>query len=58
MAEPERILHVDLQHLRIRSFKRFLIKWKDYHKDEASWELKYEFKKTYSNFVIANNDLL
>ena len=36
LAEPERILQVDLQHLMNRSFKRFLIKWKDYPEDEAS----------------------
>jgi hypothetical protein len=57
LAEPERILQVDLQHLRNRSFRRFLIKWKDYPEDEASWELENEFKETYPNFVIADNDL-
>jgi hypothetical protein len=38
LAEPERILQVDLQHLRNRSFRRFLIKWKIFPEDEASWE--------------------
>lgn len=37
LVEPERILQIDLQHLRIRSLRRFLIKWKDYPEDEASW---------------------
>ena len=57
LVEPERILQVDLQHLRNRSFRRFLIKWKDYPEDEASWELEDEFRETYPYFVIEDNDL-
>jgi hypothetical protein len=58
LAEPERILQVDLQHLRNRSFRRFLIKWNDYPEDEASWKLENEFRVTYPNFVIVDNDLI
>ena len=58
LAELERVLQIDLQHLRNRSFRRFLIKWKDNPKDEASWELENEFRETYPNFVIADNDLI
>ena len=58
LAEPERILQVDLQHLMNKSFRRFLIKWKDYPEDEVSWELENEFRDTYPIFVIANNDLI
>ena len=58
LTEPERILQVDLQYLKNRSFRRFLIKWKDYPEGEASWELENEFRKTYPNFVIADNDLI
>ena len=53
LAESERILHVDLQHL-----KRFFIKWKDYPENEASWELENDFRETYPNFVIADNDVI
>ena len=53
LAEPEKNLQVDLQHLMNRSFKTFLIEWKDYLEDEALiWELENEFKETYPNFVI------
>ena len=58
LTELERILQVDLQHLRIRSFKRFFIKWKNSLEDEALWELENEFRKTYPNFVVADNDLI
>ena len=58
LVELEKILQVDLQYLRNRSFMRFLIKWKYYPKDEASWELENEFREIYPNFVIADNDLI
>jgi hypothetical protein len=57
LAEPERILKVDTQHLRNRSFQRFLVKWKDYPDDEASWEREVDFRRDYPNFVIEDNDL-
>ena len=57
LAEPERILKVDTQHLRNRSFSRFLVKWKDYLDDEASWEREVDFGRDYPNFVIEDNDL-
>lgn len=55
LVEHERIVKVDLQHLGIRSIMRFLIKWKDYPKDEVSWEF---FRKIYPCFVIEDIDLL
>jgi hypothetical protein len=57
LAEPERILKVDTQYLRNRSFQRFLVKWKDYPKKEASWEREVDFRINYPNFIIADNDL-
>ena len=45
LGEPEKILQVDTQHLRNRSFRRFLVKWKDYPEDEASWEREVDFKR-------------
>ena len=58
LVEHERILQVDLQHLKNRSFKRFLIMYKDYYDDEASRELENKCTKTYPNFAIDNNDLI
>lgn len=40
LAELERNLQVDLKHLKNRSSRRFLIKWKDNLDHEASWELQ------------------
>jgi hypothetical protein len=57
LAEPERILKVDTQYLRNRSFQRFLIKWKYYLEEDASWEREVDFRANYPNFVIADNDL-
>jgi hypothetical protein len=57
LAEPERILKVDTQHLRNRSFQRFLVKWKDYPEEEASWEREVDFRANYPNFVIEDNTL-
>jgi hypothetical protein len=57
LVEPERTLKVDTQHLRNRSFRRFLVKWKDYPIEEASWERKVDFRTNYPNSVIADNDL-
>ena len=36
LVELERILQVDLEHLRNRSFRRFIIKWNDNLDHEAS----------------------
>ena len=58
LAKPERILQVDLLHLRNRSFRIFPLNWKAYPEDEALWELENEFKKTYPNFVIAHNNFI
>jgi hypothetical protein len=57
LAEPERILKEDIQYLRNRSFQRFLVKWKDYPEEEATWEREVDFRANYPNFVIADNDL-
>ena len=58
LAKHERTLEVDLQRLKNRSFRKFLVKWKDYPEDEASWELENKFKETYLNFVMDDNDLI
>lgn len=58
LIELKIILTVDLQHLKNRSFMRFLIKWNDYPEDEASRELENEFRETCPNFVIEENDLI
>jgi len=55
-AEPETILKVDMQHLWNKSFRRLLIKWKDYLEDEAFGEREIDFRKDYSSFVIKDND--
>lgn len=57
LGEPEKILQVDTQHLRNRSFRRFLVKWKDYPEDEASWEREVDFKRDFPTFVIEDNDM-
>jgi hypothetical protein len=57
LAEPERILKVDTQYLRNRSFRRFLVKWKDYREEQPSWEREVDFRANYPNFVIVDNDL-
>ena len=36
----------------------FLLNGKDYHENEASWELENEFRETYPNFVIVDTDLI
>ena len=58
LIKPKKKLNVNLQHLKNRSFMRFLIKWNDYLEDEASWELENEFRETCPNFVIEDNDLI
>ena len=30
LAEPEKILKIENQHLRNKTFRRFYVKWKDY----------------------------
>ena len=52
LAEPERILQVDLQHLKNRFFGRFFIKYKDYPEDEASWELENKFREPYPDLSL------
>ena len=56
LAEPEKILKVENQHLRNKTFRRFYVKWKDYPKEEASLKRKIDFRKDYPNFVISDND--
>ena len=56
LAEPKKILKMDNQHLRNKTFRRFLVKCKDYPEEEASWEREVDFRQDYSNFVIEDND--
>ena len=49
---------MDLQHFKDSSINRSIIKWKDYPKDEALWELKNEFRETCLNFINEDNDLI
>ena len=58
LARHERILKVDLQHLNEQFIQEVLIEWKDYPKDEVTWDLENEFKVPYPNFVNADNDLI
>ena len=56
LAEPEKILKIENQNLRNKTFRRFYVKWKDYPEEEASWEREVDFRKDYPNFVIEDND--
>ena len=56
LAEPEKILRVDNQQLRNKTFRRFYVKWKDYPEEEVSWERKVDIRRDYPDFVIADND--
>lgn len=56
LAQPEKILKVENQHLRNKTFRRFYVKWKDYPEEEASWEREVDFRRDYPDFVIEDND--
>ena len=55
-AKLEKILKMENQHLRNKTFRRFYVKWKDYHEQEASWERQIGFRRDYPNFVIEDDD--
>ena len=56
LAEPEKVLKIENQHLRNKTFRRFYTKWKYYPEDEAFWDRNVDFLRNYPNFVIEDND--
>lgn len=56
LAQLERILKVENQHQRNKTFRRFYVKWMDYPEEEASWEREVDFRRYYLDFVIEYND--